>query len=126
MIYDKNNIFAKIIRGEIPAQKVYEDDKVLAFNDISRASPVHVLVIPKGEYVNFSDFVTKASTEEVTHFFRKVDEISKLLGVDHAKGGFRLIANSGSNAHQTVLHFHVHILSGKKLGPLLSEDNQLR
>lgn len=124
MTYDKNNIFAKIIRGEIPATKVYEDEQVLAFNDISRAAPTHVLVIPKGEYVNFSDFVFKASSEEVSYFFKKVGEVAKL--VKAGESGFRIISNVGSNAHQTVPHFHVHILAGKKLGALLSSDNLLR
>ena len=124
MSYDQNNIFAKIIRGEIPAQKIYEDDLVLAFNDISKAAPTHVLVIPKGEYINFSDFVSKANSTEIADFFQKVSQISVSLGVE--KDGFRLISNSGSDAHQTVPHFHVHILAGKKLGPLISDDNLLR
>ncbi len=124
MAYDKNNIFAKIIRGEIKAQKIYEDDHVLAFNDISKASPIHVLVIPKGEYENFSDFNNKASDLEISYFFKKVAEISRNLDPDNS--GFRIITNNGSDAHQTVKHFHVHILAGKKLGPLLSSDNQLR
>lgn len=116
MIYDQNNVFAKIIRGEIPSKKVYEDEKVLAFYDISKAAPTHVLVIPKGEYVNLTDFAAKAKAEEVSYFFKKVCEIAKLLGVDES--GFRLIANSGANANQTVLHFHVHILAGKKMTSL--------
>jgi histidine triad (HIT) family protein len=124
MTYDKNNIFAKIIRGEIPAKKIYEDDKILAFHDISKAAPTHVLVIPKGEYLNFSDFTAKANSEEISHFFKKVSEIAKLVEAD--KTGFRLLSNIGSDAHQTVPHFHVHILAGKKLGPLLSSDNLLR
>lgn len=124
MDYNKDNIFAKIIRGEIPANKVYEDEKVLAFHDISKAAPTHVLVIPKGEYVDFIDFTSKANAEEILHFFKKLNEIAKMLEAD--KSGFRLISNIGSNAHQTVPHFHMHILAGKKLGPLLSSDNQLR
>ncbi|NBV06444.1 MAG: histidine triad nucleotide-binding protein [Proteobacteria bacterium] len=124
MNYDKNNIFAKIIRGEIPANKVYEDEKVLAFHDISKAAPTHVLVIPKGEYTDFIDFTSKADAEQILYFFKKVNEISKLLKAD--KSGFRLITNNGIDAHQTVAHFHLHILAGKKLGPLLSSDNHLR
>ncbi len=124
MIYDSNNVFAKIIRGEIPAKKVFEDEKTLAFFDISKAAPTHVLVIPKGEYKNFSDFVSRADAAEVSNFFKKVDEVAKLVNAD--KTGFRLISNIGSDAHQTVPHFHVHILAGKKMGPLLSSDNQLR
>lgn len=124
MKYDKNNIFAKIIRGEIPANKVFEDKHVLAFHDISGAAPTHILVIPKGEYVDFTDFVTNGKSEEIAYFFKKASEIAKAAGVD--KSGFRTIFNSGSDAHQTVQHFHIHILGGKKLGPLISSDNKLR
>jgi histidine triad (HIT) family protein len=124
MHYDKNNIFAKIIRGEIPAKKIYEDENILAFYDISKASPVHVLVIPKGEFIDFIDFVTKENPQKVTNFFQKVAQISQDLKI--VESGFRLITNNGSDAHQTVKHFHVHILAGKKLGPLISADNQLR
>jgi histidine triad (HIT) family protein len=124
MSYDQNNIFAKIIRGEIPSNKIYEDEKLLAFHDISKAAPTHALVIPKGEYLNFLDFTSKASSEDISYFFKKVAEIAKLLKAEDS--GFRLISNIGSNAHQTVPHFHVHILAGKKMGPLLSSDNQLR
>ncbi len=124
MFYDKNNIFAKIIRGEIPTIKVYEDEKILAFNDISKAAPIHVLVIPKGEYINFSDFISKTTPEEISYFFKKVEEITRLIGAD--KSGFRLITNSGVDANQTISHFHIHILAGKKMGPLLSSDYQLR
>ena len=124
MLYDKNNIFAKIIRGEIPAKKVYEDENILAFYDISKASPIHVLVIPKGEFIDFIDFVTKENPQKVTNFFQKVAQISQDLKI--VESGFRLITNNGSDAHQTVKHFHVHILAGKKLGPLISADNQLR
>lgn len=123
-IYDSNNIFAKIIRGEIPADKIYEDDFVLAFYDISKAAPTHALVIPKGEYLDFLDFTKKAKKDEIIHFFDKIDEIVEILKVKDA--GFRLISNIGANAHQTVPHFHMHILAGKKLGPLLASDNLLR
>ncbi len=118
MIYDSNNVFAKIIRGEIPAQKVYEDDRVLAFHDLFKASPTHILVIPKGEYLDFSDFASKAKSEEISHFFQKVDEVVKLVGAE--KSGFRLISNMGLDANQSVPHFHVHILAGKNLGPLIA------
>lgn len=124
MMYDKNNIFAKIIRGEIPCNKIYEDSEVLAFHDISKAAPIHALVIPKGEYIDFVDFTTRAKAEEIRNFFAKLNEVARLLVLDDS--GFRIIANIGSNAHQTVPHFHMHILAGKKLGPLLSSDNLLR
>jgi diadenosine tetraphosphate (Ap4A) HIT family hydrolase len=124
MSYDKNNIFAKIIRGEIPATKIYEDEKVLAFLDISKAAPTHLLVVPKAEYIDFMDFTARASADEIANFFTQVNKIAGILNVVDA--GFRLIANIGSNAHQTVPHFHVHILAGKKLGPLISSDKSLR
>ena len=124
MIYDKNNLFAKIIRGEISAEKIYEDEEVLAFNDISKAAPTHILAIPKGDYLNFSDFALRADDKKIAHFFRKIGEIASLVGADIS--GFRLISNIGFDAHQTIQHFHVHILAGKKLGPLLSSDNFFR
>lgn len=118
MAYDKNNVFAMILRGEIPCEKVYEDEFALSFNDINAQAPVHVLVIPKGEYVSMADFSAVASPEEVTGFFQAVGETARLLGLE--KDGYRLIANTGSNAHQEVPHLHFHILSGRKLGPMLS------
>ena len=123
-MYDKNNIFAKILRGEIPCDKIYEDKFALAFKDINPQAKIHVLVIPKGEYKNFIEFTTKENPQKVADFFRKVSEIATMLEAD--KSGFRLISNIGSDAHQTVPHFHVHILAGKKMGPLISSDNQLR
>jgi diadenosine tetraphosphate (Ap4A) HIT family hydrolase len=122
--YNKDNIFAKIIRGEIPCSKVYEDDLVLAFHDISKAAPTHVLVIPKGEYVDFNDFCSKASSQEISHFFTKVGEIAIKLGVD--KSGYRMISNIGSDASQTVPHFHIHIIGGKRLGGLIPGDANVR
>ncbi len=118
MQYDPSNIFAKIIRGEIPANKVYEDEKVLAFHDISKAAPIHVLVIPKGEFLDFSDFTSKASPEEISYFFQKVGHVIKMLEIENS--GFRLISNMGKDGLQTVFHFHVHILSGKNLGQLIA------
>ncbi len=120
MSYDKNNIFAKILRGEIPCKEVYQDEFVLAFHDIFPAAPMHVLVIPKGEYVSFDDFVRKASPEQSAKFFATVQKIAANLGVD--KTGYRLIANHGGNASQAVPHFHMHILGGKPLGGLVQGD----
>jgi histidine triad (HIT) family protein len=122
--YDSNNIFAKIIRGEIPCSKVYEDSTTLAFHDISKAAPTHILVVPKGEYVCFSDFADQAPAQEIVDFFRKVKEIASSLGLDET--GYRLITNNGSDASQTVSHFHVHILGGKRLGGLLPTDHLIR
>lgn len=117
MKYDSNNVFAKIIRGEIPSKKVYEDDEVFAFHDISAAAPVHVLVVPKGEYISFNDFTQKAGAEKVGSFFAKVQKVAESLEV--VEGGYRIITNHGANGSQSVFHFHVHILGGRSLGALL-------
>ena len=123
MTYDNDNIFAKILREEIPCEKVYEDDNVLAFNDISKAAPVHILVIPKNAYTCFADFSTKATGEEIATFFKTIDKIAAEQDLDD---GFRLITNNGKNASQTVPHFHVHILGGRALGGLLPDDKLVR
>lgn len=116
--YDPNNIFAKILRGEIPCKKVYENDHALAFHDIGAKAPVHVLVIPKGAYVSITDFSRKASAEEQAGFFHAVGEVIKITGVEET--GFRSIANTGANGGQEVPHFHLHILGGRHLGPMLA------
>ncbi len=115
--YDNDNIFAKILRGEIPCDKVYEDDHVLAFNDISPQAPVHVLVIPKGSYTDIADFGANAPVEEVAAFHKAIALIAREK--DLKDSGFRTIANAGVNGGQEVPHFHVHILGGKALGPML-------
>lgn len=115
--YDKDNVFAKIIRGEIPTEFIVNNDVAVAFNDISPEAPIHALVIPKGEYVSFNDFVQKAGPENVAKFFQTVQEVAEKLGVD--KDGYRLITNHGTNATQTVFHFHVHVLGGGCLGASL-------
>jgi histidine triad (HIT) family protein len=122
MAYDKNNIFAKILRGEIPCSKVYEDDHALAFNDINPQAPVHVLVIPKGPYVSMDDFSARASDAEITGFFRAVGTVARKLGAE--KDGYRILANHGQNAHQEVPHFHVHVFAGTRLGPMLSRQGK--
>ncbi len=118
MAYDPDNIFAKILRGEIPCQKVYEDDYALAFHDIRPAAPTHVLVIPKGPYVTLHDMTREASPEFVGGFFRAVAEVADLVGA--IEPGYRILANNGADAHQEVMHFHVHIFAGRPLGPLLA------
>jgi len=120
MAYDPNNIFAKILRGEIPCTKVYEDEHALAFEDINPQAPIHVLVIPKGAYVSMDDFASDASDAEITGFFRAVGTVARELGV--AVPGYRMLANHGVNGGQEVPHFHVHIFGGKKLGPMLKRD----
>ena len=117
--YDKNNIFARIIRGEIDAKKIYEDDKTLAFHDAFPAAPTHVLVVPKGEYIDFDEFVEKAPPEEIVNFFKTVSNIAKDLGIEK---GYRAITNNGPNASQSIPHFHMHILGGRPLGGLLPGD----
>jgi histidine triad (HIT) family protein len=124
MTYDKNNIFARIIRGEIPCDEVYQDDDVLAFRDMHPAAPVHVLIVPKGEYVSFDDFIVKADSDFVVRFFAAVRKIANDLGV--GESGYRLITNHGPDASQTVPHFHVHILGGRPLGGLLRHDELVR
>ena len=115
--YDRNNIFARILRGEIPCRKVYESRHTLAFHDINPLAPTHVLVIPKGPYVNMADFTARASEAEIVDFVRAVGEVARLTGAtDH---GFRILANSGPHAHQEVPHLHVHVFAGRPLGPML-------
>lgn len=117
MSYDENNIFAKILRGEIPCDKVYEDDHVLAFRDIAPQAAVHVLVIPKGAYVSIEDFGAKAVAEEIKAFFAAVSKIASEQGL--SEKGFRSIANTGDYGGQEVPHFHLHLLGGQKLGAML-------
>lgn len=124
MTYDKDNVFARILRGEIPAETLYEDAHAVAFRDISPAAPVHALVIPRGEYASFDDFVQQAGAGEVTEFFSSVQKVAMQLGVQES--GYRLITNHGPDASQTVPHFHVHILGGRALGGLLPDDELAR
>ena len=107
--YDRNNIFAKILRHEIPCHKVFENDEVLAFHDIHPKSKVHVIVIPKGEYISFVDFISKAPPQTVVNFFNQVRHIAQLLKIEEP--GYRLITNHGPASGQEVMHFHVHLLS---------------
>lgn len=117
MAYDDQNIFAKILRGEIPCSKVYESDHALAFHDINPQAPVHVLVIPKGPYVSWADFSVNAPAEEQAGYVAAIGETARLLGVEES--GYRLIANHGRNSHQEVFHLHTHILAGEPLGAML-------
>jgi diadenosine tetraphosphate (Ap4A) HIT family hydrolase len=117
MAYDHSNIFARILRGEIPCNKVYEDEHVLAFHDISPQTPTHVLVIPKGEYVSLDDFSEKASSAEIAALVRALGRIAREQEV--AQSGYRVLANNGRAAHQEVPHFHVHLFAGRDLGGML-------
>lgn len=119
MAYDRSNVFAKILRGEIPCKRVYEDDHALAFHDIAELAPIHVLVIPKGEWVSMDDFSASASPEAFAGFFRAVGATARALGLPAS--GYRLVANNGADARQEVPHFHVHIFGGARLGPMLKK-----
>jgi diadenosine tetraphosphate (Ap4A) HIT family hydrolase len=117
MAYDPENIFAKILRGEIPCDKVFEDEFSLAFRDINPQAPTHILVIPKGAYESMDDFSEKASEAEIAGFFRAVGQVARDAGANDA--GYRILANNGADAHQEVSHFHVHIFAGRDLGGMI-------
>jgi len=117
MSYDDQNVFAKILRGEIPCDKGYEDDWALAFRDIAPQAPTHLLVIPKGPYVSMDDFTAKATGDEIAGFFRAVGSVAREAGA--APDGYRFLANHGRDAHQEVPHFHVHIFAGRDLGGMI-------
>lgn len=118
--YDDQNIFARILRGEIPNQTVAENEYALAFRDIQPKAPTHVLVIPKGKYVSFDDFAGTASAEEITGFMRLCAEVARLEGVTLDGGtGFRAITNAGPDGVQEVPHFHLHIMGGRMMGPMV-------
>ena len=116
--YDDSNIFAKILRGEIPAKRVYEDDHALAFHDVNPQAPTHILVIPKGAYVSWDDFSERASDAEIAGFARAVGKIARDESL--VESGYRLLANVGHNSGQEVPHLHVHIFGGRPLGPMLA------
>lgn len=116
--YDDTNIFARILRGEIPAKKVYEDEHALAFHDINPQAPTHILVVPKGAYVSWDDFTAKATDAEIAGFMRAVGRIAREAGL--VAPGYRLLANVGGDGHQEVPHFHLHLFGGRPLGPMLA------
>jgi diadenosine tetraphosphate (Ap4A) HIT family hydrolase len=115
--YDNSNIFARILRGEIPCKKIFEDEFALAFHDIHPQAPLHVLVIPKGPYCSFADFSASATEAEIAGFFRAVGAVAKDLGLEPP--GYRLLANMGEHSGQEVPHFHVHLFGGRPLGRML-------
>ncbi|MCS6932492.1 MAG: histidine triad nucleotide-binding protein [Acetobacteraceae bacterium] len=116
--YDDQNVFARILRGEIPSKRVYEDEWAIAFHDIAPQAPVHVLVIPRGRYVSMADFTARASAAEIAGFFRAVGEVARILGLEAE--GYRILSNMGPAAGQEVPHLHVHIFAGRPLGPMLA------
>ena len=117
MPYDDQNVFARILRGEIPCKRVHEDAFALAFHDINPQAPVHVLVVPKGRWVSFDDFTAGASAEEIAGFWRAVGEVARMLGIE--ANGFRLLSNVGADGGQEVPHFHVHLFAGRRLGRMV-------
>ena len=117
MTYDRDNVFARILRGEIPCQKVFEDAHALAFHDLNPQAKLHVLVIPKGEYASWADFSDRASAEEIAGFVRAVGRVAHDLGLDEP--GYRLLANHGRDSGQEVPHLHVHIFGGQNLGRMI-------
>lgn len=116
--YDDSNVFAKILRGELPCKKVFEDEHALAFHDINPLAPVHILVIPKGAYVSWDDFSERASDAEIAGFVRAVGHVAR--DAEMVIQGYRLLANTGKRAGQEVAHLHVHIFGGAPLGPMLA------
>ncbi|MBT5108050.1 MAG: histidine triad nucleotide-binding protein [Rhodospirillaceae bacterium] len=122
MAYDNDNIFAKILRGEIPCNKVFEDEHSLALHDITPQTPVHVLVIPKGAYVSMDDFTAKASDAELASFSRAIGQVARELGV--VESGYRILANNGEDALQEVPHLHMHIFAGKNLGRMIKPSDK--
>jgi histidine triad (HIT) family protein len=120
MAYDPNNVFARILRGEIPCRKVFEDEHVLAFHDVNPQAPVHILVIPKGAYVSLDDFSATASDAEIAAFVRALGLVARNNGV--AESGYRILANTGRDGHQEVPHFHVHVFGGRPLGRMIPKS----
>ena len=116
--YDPDNIFARILRGDVPCDKVYEDEWALAFNDITPKAKVHVLIVPKGEYVSWDDFSANASGDEIAGFIRAVGHVARDHGL--VEQGYRLLANIGAHGGQEVPHLHIHIVGGEPLGPMIS------
>ena len=116
--YDRENIFARILRGEIPCKTVFEDEWALAFHDIVPQAPVHILVIPKGEWVSWDDFSARAPMEEISGFVRAVGQVARENGL--VEPGYRLLANLGGHGGQEVPHLHVHLFGGRPLGPMIA------
>ena len=120
MEYDKNNIFAKILKGEIPCKKIYENDYVLSFHDVNPQKKIHALVIPKGQYTDLDDFVQNAKEKEIYEFFKAISHVAKMLKVSNVDGGYRTLSNIANNGGQEVPHLHFHIFGGEKIGKMVS------
>lgn len=119
--YDDGNIFARLLRGEIPSKRVYEDEHTVVFHDIAPCAPTHLLAVPRGRYVSWDDFSANAADAEIVSLTRAIGQAARDAGL--VAGGYRLIANTGGNAHQEVPHLHVHILAGRALGPMLVQHD---
>ena len=120
MSYDDQNIFAKILRGEIPCKKIYEDDFILSFYDINPQKKIHALVIPKGKYINLDDFTLNATSEEIVGFLKGVNKVATKLGISANRGqGYRALANIGNDGGQEVPHLHFHLFGGEKVGKMV-------
>ena len=120
MGYDKNNIFAKILRKEIPCKKIFENDHVLSFHDINPQKKIHALVIPKGDYINLDDFNNRASDEEIVALSKAITEVSKILGISTNTGkGYRALTNLDDHGGQEVPHLHFHLFGGEKIGKMV-------
>ena len=122
MSYDDNNIFAKILRGEIPCKKIYEDDFILSFHDINPQKKIHVLVIPKGKYIDLDDFSDNASSDEIVGLIKGINTVAKKLGISSKNGkGYRALANINEDGGQEVPHLHFHLFGGEKVGKMVSD-----
>ena len=122
MTYNENNIFAKILRGEVPCEKIYEDEYILSFYDVNPQRKIHALVIPKGKYINLDDFNSKASEKEIVAYFKGISKVAKKLGISLDTGkGYRTISNLGEHGGQEVPHLHFHLLGGEKIGRMLND-----
>lgn len=119
-IYDNDNVFAKILINQLPCNKIYEDQFIMAFHDLHPAAPVHAIVIPKGQFISFSDFIKNAHDEFVINFFSSLQKVIEILDIE--KSGYRMISNCGNDGIQTIPHFHVHLLGKKMLGPIIVDD----
>ena len=119
--YDDGNIFARLLRGEIPSRRVYEDEHVVVFHDLAPWAPTHLLAVPRGRYVSWDDFSANASDTEIAAFTRAIGKVARDAGL--VETGYRLIANAGRDSHQEVTHLHVHIMAGRPLGPMLVEND---
>ncbi len=118
MSYDPSNVFARVLRGELPSKKIDEDEYTFAFEDINPQAPIHILVIPKGSYVDWLDFSNNASVEEQSAFMKMIGRVASLAGIEDS--GYRIISNSGDDGNQEVPHLHVHVLGGAAIGPMVS------